>query len=51
MRRSPRNLQIACDHAGLTHFGGIHFFHEFLRVLQFRRMLTRHLTYLRPRNH
>jgi hypothetical protein len=36
MRRSPRNLRIACNHAGLTHFGGIFFFHEFMRVLQFR---------------
>lgn len=50
MRRSPRNLTIACNHAGLTHFGGVYFFHEFLRVLQFRRFLTRHLRYPR-RNH
>src|SRR5208337_4676949 len=50
MRRAPRNLQIACDHAGLTHFGGIYFFHEFLRVLHFRDFLTRHLVYPR-RNH
>lgn len=47
MRRSPRNLRIACDHAGLTHFGGVFFFHEFLRVLQLRRFLSRHLTYAR----
>ena len=50
MRRSPRNLRIACDHAGLTHFGGVYFFHEFLRVLQFRHFLARHLVYAR-RNH
>ncbi len=43
MRRSPRNLQIACNHAGLTHFGGIYFFHEFMRVLQLRKYLARHL--------
>ena len=36
MRRSPRNLRIACDHRGLTHFGGIYFFHEFLQPLQLR---------------
>jgi hypothetical protein len=47
MRRSPRNLRIACDHAGLTHFGGVFFFHEFLRVLQLRRFLSRHLAYVR----
>jgi hypothetical protein len=47
MRRSPRNLSIACDHVGLTHFGGVFFFHEFLRVLQLRRFLSRHLAYTR----
>jgi hypothetical protein len=41
MRRSPRNLRIACNHEGLTHFGGIYFFHEFLRVLQMRHGLSR----------
>jgi hypothetical protein len=49
MRRTPRNLKIACDHAGLTHFGGIYFFHEFLRVLHLRHFLARHLVY--PRRH
>jgi len=34
MRYSPRNIRVACDHKGLTHFGGVYFFHEFLRVLQ-----------------
>ena len=47
MRRSPRNLRIACNHKGLTHFGGVYFFHEFLRVLQFRDFLARHLHYPR----
>ena len=47
MRRSPRNLRIACDHKGLTHFGGIYFFHEFLQVLQIRRFLTQNLDYSR----
>jgi Transposase DDE domain group 1 len=47
MRRSPRNLKIACNHAGLTHFGGAYFFHEFLRVLQFRDFLAHHLVYPR----
>ena len=50
MRHSPRNLRLACDHKGLTHFGGIYFFREFLRVLQFRNFLAQHLTYPR-RNH
>jgi hypothetical protein len=47
MQYSPRNVRIAFDHAGLTHFGGIYFFHEFLRVLQLRHFLARHLTYPR----
>ncbi len=47
MRRSPRHLEITCNHAGLTHFGGISFLHEFIRVLQLRDFLARHLTYLR----
>ena len=47
MRRSPRNLKIAFNHAGLTHYGGTYFFHEFLRVLQLRDFLARHLRYQR----
>jgi len=50
MRHAPRNLRLACDHKGLTNFGGIYFFREFLRVLQLRNFLSQHLTYLR-RNH
>src|SRR6266567_7629119 len=50
MRRAPRNLRIACDHKGLTHYGGAYFFHEFLQVLQVRDFLARHLAYPR-RNH
>lgn len=47
MRRSPRNVKIAFSGGGLTHYGGILFFHEFTRVLQLRRFLTRHLHYPR----
>jgi DDE family transposase len=47
MRRSPRNLRIAFNHKGLTHFGGVYFFHGFLRVMQFRDFLARHLRYPR----
>ncbi len=50
MQYSPRNVKLSCDHAGLTHFGGVFFFHEFLRVLQFRHFLARHLTYSRRNN-
>ena len=40
MRRSPRNLTITWNQAGLAHFGGVYFFHEFLRVLQLRNGLA-----------
>jgi RES domain len=33
VRRSPKNVRIAFNHTGLTHFGGIHLLHEFTRVL------------------
>src|SRR5207249_10098278 len=47
MQYSPRNITIACNHRGLTHFGGIYFFHEFLRVLQIRNFLARNVRYPR----
>ncbi len=47
MRRSPRSVRIVYNHAGLTHFGGIHFFHEFLRVLHFRDFLAQQIRYPR----
>lgn len=47
MRRSPRNLNFACDHAGLTHFGGTYFLQEFIQVLQLRDFLARYLPYRR----
>src|SRR5213593_4609781 len=50
MKYSPRNITVACDHKGLTHFGGVYFFHEFLRVLQLRNFLAQNLRYSRQ-NH
>lgn len=47
MRRSPRNLNFACNHAGLTHFGGVYFLQQFIRVLQLRDFLAQHLVYRR----
>ena len=47
MKYSPKNIKVACDHKGLTHFGGVYFFHEFLRVLQLRHFLACHLIYPR----
>lgn len=47
MRRSPRNLKVAWNHASLTHFGGTYFLHEFIRALQLRDFLGRHLVYRR----
>jgi hypothetical protein len=47
MRRSPTNVRIDCNHGGLTHYGGVFFFHEFIRVLQFRQFASWHLSYSR----
>src|SRR5438445_5237407 len=47
MPYSPRNVQIAFNHRGLTHFGGVHLFHEFLRVLHFRDFLAQQIRYPR----
>ncbi len=47
MPYSPRNIEIACNHRGLTHFGGVHLFHEFLRVLHFRDFLAQQIRYPR----
>jgi DDE family transposase len=46
----PRNIKISCNHSGLTHYGGIYFFQEFLRVLQFRHFLARRLADFRSRH-
>jgi Transposase DDE domain group 1 len=45
--RSPRSVRIVCNHAGLTHFGGVHFFRESLRVLHFRDFLAQQIRYPR----
>ena len=46
----PRNIKITCNHRGLTHYGGILFFQEFLRVLQFRHFLALRLKDFRIHN-
>ena len=47
MRRSPRNVRISCNHAGLSHFAGSYFFQEFLRVLHLRYFLAEQIRYPR----
>src|SRR5882762_3571232 len=47
MPYSPRNIKLACNHRGLTHFGGIHLLHQFLRVLHFRDFLAQQIRYSR----
>ena len=47
MHYSPRNVTLAFNHAGLTHYGGAFFLHEFARVLQIRHFLARHLDWER----
>ena len=51
MRRSPKNVRIAFNHAGLTHFGGIHLLHEFTRVLHFRDFRAQQIRYPRRNRH
>ncbi len=43
MPRSPGNVTVAFNHAGLTHYGGSFYLHEFFRLLQLRHFLARHL--------
>jgi hypothetical protein len=38
---------IACNHRGLSHFGGAYFFHEFVRVLHMRDYLAKQIHYPR----
>ena len=45
--KSPRNVQIACHHGGLSHFGGTYFFHELVRVLHIRHFLAQQIHYPR----
>ena len=47
MQYTPRNVTLAFNHAGLTHYGGSFFLHEFLRVMQIRHFLARHLNWYR----
>src|SRR5512136_3077313 len=47
MQYTPRNVTLAFNHAGLTHYGGSFFLHEFFRVLQIRHFLARHLNWYR----
>jgi len=51
VRRSPKNVRIAFNHFGLTHFGGIHLLHEFTRVLHFRDFLAQQIRYPRRNQH
>lgn len=45
--KSPRNVRLAFNHAGLSHFGGAYFFHEFVRVLHVRHFLAEQIRYPR----
>jgi hypothetical protein len=47
MRRSPRNIRISFNNAGLSHYAGSYFFEEFLRVLHFRHFLAEQIRYPR----
>ena len=45
--KSPRSVKIACNHRGLSHFGGSYFFHEFVRVMHLRHFLAEQIRFSR----
>ena len=45
--KSPRSIKIACNHRGLSHFGGSYLFHEFVRVLHLRHFLAEQIRFSR----
>jgi Transposase DDE domain group 1 len=47
VRRSPRNVKIACNNRSLSHFSGTYFFNEFLRLLHIRNFLAARIHYPR----
>lgn len=49
MRRGPRNLKIAFTDKAQTHFGGIYFLHEFVRLLQLQNRMAHAIKEKRPR--
>ena len=49
MALGPRNLKIAFTDKAQTHFGGIYFLHEFVRLLQLQDRMARTIRDARPR--
>ena len=49
MPRGPRNLRIAFTDKAQTHFGGIYFLHEFVRLLQLQKRMAHAVKDPRPR--
>ena len=45
MRSGARKIRTKFTAAGLTHFGGVYLFHQFLQQIRFRSYLARHLPY------
>lgn len=49
MPRGPKNLKITFTDKAQTHFGGIYFLHEFVRLLQLQDRMARAIKDARPR--
>jgi hypothetical protein len=49
MPRGPKNLKIAFTDKAQTHFGGIYFLHEFVRLLQLQKRMAHAVKDTRPR--
>jgi hypothetical protein len=45
MRYGPKNLKISFTGNHLTHFGGVYLLAQFLKQIQLRRLLSRHMTF------
>jgi|SRR5579863_920813 len=50
MRAGARKIRTQFTASGLTHFGGIYLFHQFLQQLRIRSYLARHLRYFQRNN-
>lgn len=50
MRSGARKIRTKFTAAGLTHFGGVYLFHQFLQHLQLRSYMYRHLNFVQRNN-
>jgi hypothetical protein len=51
MRFGPKNLKISFTGKNVTHFGGIHILHLFLKRIKLKSLLSRHIYFTQRNNH